>query len=115
MLKLNLGSHTTSPLASVGVSVNYDPYVTVNVTEGSNDIPLANTPSQATRSSEQNTVVRITTEGWQNNRMQLESITLNAVRLVQNIYVIGLNLMQLCTGSDSQAIYTLRACIPGDR
>ena len=72
-LKLNLGSHTTSPLTSVGVSVNYGPYTTVNVSEGSNVIPLDGSTGRG------NSVVRITTEGWQNNRMQLESIVLNEV------------------------------------
>ncbi|GJE89044.1 SGNH hydrolase-type esterase domain-containing protein [Phanerochaete sordida] len=70
-LKLNLGPHTTSPLTSVGVSVDYGPYATVNVSEGANTIPL---PASG---AGKNSVVRITTEGWQNNRMQLESIVLN--------------------------------------
>lgn len=72
-LRLNLGPHTTSPLTSVGVSVNYGPYTTVNVTEGANEIPLGGVATHG------NSVVRITTEGWQNNRMQLESIALNSV------------------------------------
>ncbi|KAI0799750.1 SGNH hydrolase-type esterase domain-containing protein [Irpex lacteus] len=66
-LSLRLGAHTTSPLASLGVSVNYGPYTTVNVSSGSNAIPLGSNAS----------VVRIATEGWQNNRIQLESITTN--------------------------------------
>lgn len=39
-MTLNLGPHTTSPLASIGVSVNYGEFTTVNVSEGSNIIPL---------------------------------------------------------------------------
>lgn len=70
-LELNLGPHTTAPLASVGVSVNYGPYTTVNVSQGANIIPLDGSNSRG------NSVVRITTEGWQDNRMQLDSIVLN--------------------------------------
>ena len=74
-LTLNLGPHTTSPLTSVGVSVNYGPFVTVNVSEGRNAIPLV------TDLESEASVVRVTTEGWQNNRMQLESLELNPVRV----------------------------------
>ncbi|KAI0087532.1 SGNH hydrolase-type esterase domain-containing protein [Irpex rosettiformis] len=68
-LDLHLGAHTTSPVASLGVSVNYGPYITVNVSSGSNSIPLGNDADAS--------VVRIVTEGWQNNRIQLESLTTN--------------------------------------
>ncbi|KAF8994909.1 SGNH hydrolase-type esterase domain-containing protein [Cyathus striatus] len=72
-LSLNLGSHTTAPLASIGVSVDYNPFVTVNVSSGTNSIPLPGLSGNGKASS----VVRINVEGWQNNRINLESITLN--------------------------------------
>ena len=66
------------PLTSIGVSVNYDAFTTVNVSAGSNVIPLA---SSANKRNSETTVVRINVEGWQNNRMNLESIVLNEVRI----------------------------------
>ncbi|EIN05193.1 hypothetical protein PUNSTDRAFT_107489 [Punctularia strigosozonata HHB-11173 SS5] len=77
-LTLNLGSHTTSPLASVGVSVDNSPFYQVNVSEGANVIPLS-APSSPDFEGEKSgsTLVRINVEGWQNNRINLESITLN--------------------------------------
>ncbi|PIL25732.1 hypothetical protein GSI_11482 [Ganoderma sinense ZZ0214-1] len=93
-LTLNLGPHTTSPLASIGVSVNYEPFYTVNVSQGSNVIPLhgssgsTSTISTLTGSSESGpeagpktmtnkTIVRVNVESWQNNRINLETIVLN--------------------------------------
>ncbi|TDL27074.1 SGNH hydrolase [Rickenella mellea] len=70
-LTLNLGSHTSSPMAAVGVSVNFQPFFTVNVTQGSNKIPLGTLPKG------ENTVVRLNVEGWQNNRINLQNIVLN--------------------------------------
>ncbi|PBK85671.1 hypothetical protein ARMGADRAFT_941667 [Armillaria gallica] len=67
---LNLGPHTTSPLASIAVSVDYNNFTTVNVSSGTNDIPL----EPSSRSS----VVRINVEGWQNNWINLESLVLNS-------------------------------------
>ena len=97
-LTLNLGPHTTSPLASIGLSVDYEPFYTVNVTQGSNVIPLhgsgsggsTSTITTLTGSSESGSeagpktmtnqsVVRINVEGWQNNRINLETIVLNGV------------------------------------
>ena len=95
-LTLNLGPHTTSPLASIGVSVDYEPFYTVNVTQGSNVIPLhssggsTSTITTLTGSSgsgseagpktmTNQSVVRINVEGWQNNRINLETIVLNRV------------------------------------
>lgn len=74
-LTLNLGEHTTVPHASVGVSVDYAPFATVNVSAGANVIPL----SSDKHGSDASSVVRINVEGWQNNRVNLESIVLNAV------------------------------------
>lgn len=79
-LALNLGPHTTSPLASVGVSVNFEPFRTVNVSEGRNEIPLtadSSTSNSSPFSGGASTAVRINVEGWQNNRINLESIELN--------------------------------------
>ncbi|KAL6302599.1 SGNH hydrolase-type esterase domain-containing protein [Sparassis latifolia] len=69
-LTLNLGALTTSPLVSAGVSVNYGPFATVNVSEGSNQIPLNLTGPTTS-------VVRINAEGWQDNRINLQSTVLN--------------------------------------
>ncbi|KZT19865.1 hypothetical protein NEOLEDRAFT_926432 [Neolentinus lepideus HHB14362 ss-1] len=69
-LILNLGPHTTSPLVSLGLSVNYDTVYTFNASAGSNAIPLSNVQTGPN-------VVRINVEGWQNNRVNLESIVLN--------------------------------------
>jgi len=79
-LSLHLGPHTTSPLVSLGVSVNFETFRTVNVSEGANIIPLSVTSDTLTLNSKKKTqaIVRINTEGWQNNRMNLETIELNA-------------------------------------
>ena len=79
-MTLNLGEHTTAPLTSIGVSLNFEPFFTVNVSEGANVI-LLNSLESSTSVKGQSTVVRITTEGWQNNRINLESIELNSVRV----------------------------------
>ncbi|KAI5121486.1 hypothetical protein M0805_003941 [Coniferiporia weirii] len=71
-LKLNLGNHTTSPLVSVGVSLNYNPFFTVNISAGENIIPL-----DSLNRTGSNTVVRINSWNWQDNRVNLESIVLN--------------------------------------
>ncbi|KAJ7068673.1 SGNH hydrolase-type esterase domain-containing protein [Mycena amicta] len=68
-LALNLGPHTTQPL--VGVSLDYGEFNTVDLSEGANPILLG--VSKGTT-----TVVRINVVGWQNNRMDLESISINA-------------------------------------
>ncbi|OSD00709.1 hypothetical protein PYCCODRAFT_1393004 [Trametes coccinea BRFM310] len=75
-LTLNLGPHTTAPLASVGVSVDYEPFYTVNVSAGANVIPLNGSPSSPQMKGTAS-VVRINVEGWQDNRINLEAISLN--------------------------------------
>lgn len=75
-LGLSLGEHTTIPLVSLGVSIDYQPFVTVNVSAGLNNIPITSEGN-----GKNPRVVRINAEGWQNNRMNLESIVLNAVRI----------------------------------
>jgi len=84
-LALNLGPHTTSPLTSLGISVNFEPFRTVNVSQGRNEIPLSTTtsPESTLDINQGSSVVRVNVEGWQNNRMNLETIELNAgARLV---------------------------------
>ncbi|KIK66418.1 hypothetical protein GYMLUDRAFT_38208 [Collybiopsis luxurians FD-317 M1] len=76
-LSINLGVHTTAPLVSVGVSLNYDNFTTVNVSQGLNSIvgPTAITSKQA--EGESASIIRLNVEGWQNNRINLERILLN--------------------------------------
>lgn len=76
---LNLGNHTTAPLTSIGVSVNYDAFMTVNVSAGTNVIPLSSSATKGDSNEKTTSVVRINVEQWQNNRMNLESIILNNV------------------------------------
>jgi hypothetical protein len=71
---------TTSPAAAVGVSINYQPFFTLNATAGANEIPL-----KGLESKKNSTVVRINVEGWQNNRIALTSLTMNSVSV---IYII---------------------------
>lgn len=82
-LSLMLGEHTTSPLVSIGVSVDYQEFVTVNVTAGHNNIPVS---SFLNDKGMDTNVIRINAEGWQNNRVNLESIILNAVRMFYFVY-----------------------------
>ncbi|KDR78245.1 hypothetical protein GALMADRAFT_138363 [Galerina marginata CBS 339.88] len=77
-LSLNLGPHTTTPFAAVGVSVDGSDFVTVNASAGANTIPLPTPRGRPSASS----IVRINVEGWQNNRINLESITLNSDALL---------------------------------
>ena len=77
-LVLHLGNHTTAPQAAVALSVDYADFVTVNVSAGANNIPI---PAASASARGKNRVVRINVEGWQNNRMHLEKIELNAVGL----------------------------------
>ena len=82
-LKLNLGEYTTSPIAAVGVSVDYAPFVTVNVSQGDNAIlPLSEDEEESARfggGRVKNTVVRLNVQGWQNNRIHFDSLELNPV------------------------------------
>ena len=82
-LSLALGPHTTVPLVELAVSVDYEPFYVVNASEGHNAIPLTGTPSTKRDLGDEktNSVVRINSFGWQNNRMNLEEIILNPVRL----------------------------------
>ncbi|KAJ7616128.1 SGNH hydrolase-type esterase domain-containing protein [Roridomyces roridus] len=83
-LNLTLGPHTTAPLTSVGVSLDYGEFITANISEGANAIDLPESFIAGEKTG--TTVVRINVEGWQNNRMNLESIVLNeGASLVQYI------------------------------
>ncbi|KAG6908566.1 hypothetical protein DXG01_004124 [Tephrocybe rancida] len=73
-LTINLGEHTTAPYAAVGVSIDYQDFFTVNASVGANVIPL----DSASTKKNAETVVRINVEGWQNNRINLETLTLNS-------------------------------------
>jgi len=73
-LTLNLGPHTTQPVVAIGLSVNYEPFRTLNDSEGSNILPL-NFRSKQRKGSR--SVVRVNAEGWQNNRLNIKSIVLN--------------------------------------
>lgn len=60
--------------------MDYEPFYTVNVTAGSNEIPLSASTLAGKRSRKpRSSVVRINVEGWQNNRINLDSIVLNKV------------------------------------
>ncbi|PPQ72030.1 hypothetical protein CVT26_006720 [Gymnopilus dilepis] len=74
-LDLHLGQHTTSPNAAIGVSIDGSDWVTINATQGTNAIPV---PSSAKEKLLHPSVVRINVEGWQNNRINLESVVLNS-------------------------------------
>ncbi|KAF5380321.1 hypothetical protein D9757_007969 [Collybiopsis confluens] len=78
-MSINLGPHTTAPLASVGVSLDYGSFTTINVSQGLNNIvgPTALNIEQTEGKS--TSVVRLNVEGWQNNRINLESVLLNSV------------------------------------
>lgn len=69
-LSLNLDTYTSSP-ASIGVSIDYQNFTSIDVYPGSNDIPLGN-PSPG------DSVVRINAWGWQNNQILLQNLVLNS-------------------------------------
>ncbi|TFK68764.1 SGNH hydrolase [Pluteus cervinus] len=82
-LSIQLGPHTTSPYAAIGVSIGEEEFVTINATAGVNEISLSGTGLQLTEDDlspeekKRTTVVRINVEGWQDNRIQLEHIAVN--------------------------------------
>ncbi|CAA7261999.1 unnamed protein product [Cyclocybe aegerita] len=67
-----LGEHTTAPCAPIAVSVDNSEFFTMNASAGAHYIPLPES-TKATPS-----VVRINVEGWQNNRIHLDSIMYNS-------------------------------------
>jgi hypothetical protein len=81
-MTVNLGPHTTQPLAAVGLSVDYETFRTVNFSEGVNVLPLsADGHPTLKKKKGAKTLVRVNVEGWQNNRIDLDSIVLNEVHL----------------------------------
>ena len=68
---LNLGPNTSKPFVDLAVSVNYSAFVPIRASAGSNVVPLGD--------DSETSVVRINVQR-ENNRIQLESIILNAVR-----------------------------------
>ncbi len=87
MLSLNLDTYTSSP-ASIGVSIDYQNFTSVDVYPGTNVIPLGN-PSPS------GSVVRINAWDWQDNQILLQNLVLNSVcscalRIkIDNEYSIG--------------------------
>lgn len=73
-LVVNLGPLTTSPAVAVGLSIDYANFTSVNLTAGANIIAL---PRLKTSGS--STILRFNVEGWQSNRLQLESLVINKV------------------------------------
>ncbi|CUA73169.1 hypothetical protein RSOLAG22IIIB_10611 [Rhizoctonia solani] len=78
-LTLHLGNRTTAPQIAAAVSIDYGGFTTINVTSGTNVIPLPGLSG----SQRGNRVVRINIEGWENNRMHLEHIELNTGAVVK--------------------------------
>ncbi|KAI0032127.1 SGNH hydrolase [Vararia minispora EC-137] len=68
-LALTLGPHTSAPSVSLGVSFDYASFVTMNASEGVNEILLPEGGAN---------VVRINAEGWQNNRMNLLALEVDS-------------------------------------
>ncbi|KAG8749092.1 hypothetical protein FRC12_013575 [Ceratobasidium sp. 428] len=77
-LTLHLGNHSTTPQLAAALSVDYSDFATVNITAGANVIPIPTASAKG-----KNRVVRINVEGWQNNRLHLEKIELNAGAVVK--------------------------------
>ncbi|KAL0564459.1 hypothetical protein V5O48_017587 [Marasmius crinis-equi] len=78
-LQLELGPHTTQPFLALGVIFDDGPTNTVNVSQGVNEIAIP-LPAEGKRDGlgeGKRTVVKFDVEGWQNNRMNLESVILN--------------------------------------
>ncbi|KAG8998016.1 hypothetical protein FRB94_010776 [Tulasnella sp. JGI-2019a] len=76
-LTLNIGEATTAPFAAAGLSIDYAPFVTVNISTGANVLPIP--ASTAVKGGGKKTsVVRISTEEGYDNRIQIDSLVLNA-------------------------------------
>lgn len=77
-LSLQLGLNTTQPTVAVGLSVNYGPFADLQLTNGTNSIPLTSNSTTSSLHQSHTTVVRFAVEGWQNNNLYLEKIILNS-------------------------------------
>ncbi|KAG8967119.1 hypothetical protein FRC03_010674 [Tulasnella sp. 419] len=76
-LSLSIGTeHTTQPYAPVSVSIDYGPFKSYNISGGLNVILPESSP-QPQGWKKKRSVVRIATEGWQNNRIEFKGINLN--------------------------------------
>lgn len=71
-LSLLLGNQTTQPHVSIALSIDRGPWIEHNVTAGSNELALE-PAGNVSRS------VRVVTEGWQNNRLELLGLEVNGV------------------------------------
>lgn len=71
-LSLLLGNKTTQPHVSIALSIDRGPWIEHNVTAGSNELALE-PAGNVSRS------VRVVTEGWQNNRLELLGLDVNGV------------------------------------
>jgi hypothetical protein len=76
-LTLNLGPNTTFPFVALGVSIDHQPFFTVNATAGANIISVP--AAVARKHVGATTVVRINAEMYFSNQMNLESVDLNVV------------------------------------
>ncbi|KAG9000524.1 hypothetical protein FRB94_005374 [Tulasnella sp. JGI-2019a] len=75
-LTLNVGEATSAPVAPIGLSIDYSPYVSLNISTGVNVLPI---PAATTSNGGKKTsVVRILAEDGSNNRIQIDSLVLNA-------------------------------------
>ncbi|KAF9263171.1 SGNH hydrolase [Marasmius fiardii PR-910] len=78
-LQLELGQHTTTPVAALGIIFNQGVTTTVNVSQGINDIPFpAKLGVEEAEAAKTKTVVKLNVEGWQDNRIDLRSVVVNA-------------------------------------
>ena len=109
-LTLNLGEHTTSPSAAVGVSIDGSDFTTVNVSTGVNTIPLPTKTQLISRSA--STLVRINVQGWQNNRINLESIVLNSVIYLCSFSPIELTINMFSLGCCPTSIHASQTFLP---
>ena len=85
-------------------------------TEGSDDLSrffISSSGVSTTKADTRgkNSVVRTTTEGWQNNRVQLESIVLNQVSCSE-CFGLACSDGMCVIGSTVQAIHPFEACLP---
>ncbi|EJD52314.1 SGNH hydrolase [Auricularia subglabra TFB-10046 SS5] len=71
-LGITLGPHSTPGNISIGLSVDFGPFENLNVTQGANVLALPRSQNPLRPRT-----VRLNVQGWQNNRIQLQSIELN--------------------------------------
>ncbi|TFK19639.1 SGNH hydrolase [Coprinopsis marcescibilis] len=74
-LAINLGEYTSWPSAPASISFDNGPAMTYSLTSGANEIPV---PKVAGKPRGAATLVRVNVEGWQRNRIQFQSLSVNA-------------------------------------